>query len=118
PCEVNGGSDPIALRKEFGRELRLFGGVNKQKMRTKEEVLQELIRLTPLLEDGGFIPFCDHRVPEYVPFEVYRYYEREKLAMLGFTQAEVEEIKPLRDIQPTQVSVFTRDIGGIERPKL
>ena len=73
PCEVNGNSDPIELRKRFGRELRIFGGVNKQKMRTREDVLAELIRLTPLLEDGAFIPFCDHRVPEYVPLDAYRY---------------------------------------------
>jgi hypothetical protein len=118
PCEVNGNSDPIELRKKFGRELRIFGGVNKQKMRTKEDVLAELIRLTPLLEDGAFIPFCDHRVPEYVPLEAYRYYEREKLAMLGFSREEAEAIQPLKGLMPTQTSVYVRDIGGAQRPAL
>lgn len=118
PCEVNGNSDPIELRKEFGRNLLIFGGVNKQKMASKEEVLAELIRLTPLLEDGGFIPFCDHRVPEYVPFDAYRYYEREKLAMLGFSGAEVAEIEAVRDLEATQSSVYVKDTGGVERPAL
>jgi uroporphyrinogen decarboxylase len=118
PCEVNGGSDPIELRKTFGRNLLIFGGVNKQKMRTREDVLKELIRLTPLLEDGGFIPFCDHRVPEYVPLDAYRYYEREKLAMLGFSQDEAEAIEPLKGITPTQKSVYAGDVGGVQRPAL
>ncbi len=118
PCEVNGNSDPIEVRKEFGRNVLIFGGVNKQKMASKEDVLQELLRLSPLLEDGGFIPFCDHRVPEYVPYDAYCYYEREKLAMLGFSNAEVAEIECLKNIRATQTSVFTKDIGGVARPAL
>lgn len=95
PCEVAGNSDPVLLRKQLGRDALLFGGVNKRMLRTREDALAELKRLAPLVEDGGFIPFVDHRVPGEVPYDVYRYYEREKLAMLGFTEAEVDAIEPL-----------------------
>jgi hypothetical protein len=98
PCEVAGNSDPVLLRKMLGRDALLFGGFNKRALTDKKTILAELKRLTPLLEDGGFIPFVDHRVPGYVSYENYRYYEREKLAMLGFSRAEVEAIEPLRDL--------------------
>ena len=31
-------------------------------------------RLTPLVEEGGFIGFCDHRVPPDVPYANYLFY--------------------------------------------
>ena len=97
PCEVNAGSDPVVLRKEYGKDLLLFGGVAKKAIAgTKEDILNEMRRLAPVVEDGAFIPMIDHRCPEYVSFENYRYYQREKLAMLGFTQDEVDAIEPLR----------------------
>jgi uroporphyrinogen decarboxylase len=95
PCEVAGGSDPVLLRSQLGRDALLFGGVNKRCLDSREDALAELKRLAPLVEDGGFIPFVDHRVPGYVSYDVYRYYEREKLAMLGFSQSEVDAIPAL-----------------------
>lgn len=97
PCEMNAGSDPLELRRRFGRDVLLFGGVGKKALAgTKQDILAEIRRLAPLVEDGGFIPMVDHRCPEYVSFENYRYYQREKLAMLGFDSEEIEAIEPLR----------------------
>ena len=102
PCEVKGGSDPVGLRERFGRDMLLFGGVAKKELAgSKEDILNELKRLAPLVEDGGFIPTVDHRCPEYVPYENYRYYQREKLAMLGFNREEIEQIDPLRSMDAT-----------------
>lgn len=107
PCEVAGGSDPVVLRQQLGRDALLFGGVNKRALCGKAEILAELRRLAPVVEDGGYIPFVDHRVPGYVSYDNYRYYEREKLAMLGFTNAEVREIAALRDMpKPELTSVI------------
>jgi uroporphyrinogen decarboxylase len=36
----------------------------------------ELLRVAPLLEEGGFIPWCDHHVPPDVSLENYQYYVR------------------------------------------
>ncbi len=101
PCEVAGGSDPVLLRSRLGKDALLFGGVNKRALTDKAAILAELKRLSPLVEEGGYIPFVDHRVPGYVSYENYRYYEREKLAMLGFGKAEVEAIEPLRGMDRT-----------------
>ena len=102
PCEVNGGSDPVPMRAKYGHDVLLLGGVAKKPLGgTRQDILNELKRLAPLVEDGGFIPMVDHRCPEYVSFENYRYYQREKLAMLGFRQDELAQIEPLRDMDAT-----------------
>ena len=46
----------------------------------------------------------DHRTPEYCSYENYRYYQREKLAMLGFSQGEIGEIEPLKGMTATMAS--------------
>ncbi len=102
PCEVNAGSDPVELRRKFGRDMLLYGGVAKKAIAgTKQEILDEMAKLAPVVADGGFIPMIDHRCPEYVSYDNYRFYQREKLAMLGFTQEEVDEIEPLRGMKAT-----------------
>lgn len=106
PCEVAGNSDPVVLRKQLGRDALLFGGVNKRMLDSKENILAELRRLAPVVEEGGYIPFVDHRVPGYVSYEHYRYYEREKLAMLGFTKEDIASIEPLRDLPATLAPVL------------
>ena len=36
--------------------------------------LRQVARLAPLVEEGGYIGFCDHRVPPDVLLENYLYY--------------------------------------------
>jgi hypothetical protein len=37
--------------------------------------------VAPLLEDGGYIPWCDHLVPPDVPFDNYVYYVQRMKAL-------------------------------------
>jgi len=68
-------ADPVKFRQEYGRVLLLMGGVDKQLLaRSKGEIEREVHRLAPLVEEGGFIGFCDHRVPPTVPLENYMFY--------------------------------------------
>ena len=78
PVEVGTwGGDPIALRKEYGRDLLMMGGFDKRILaRDKRAIEAEVHRLAPLVEEGGFIGFCDHRVPPDVPLENYVHYLR------------------------------------------
>jgi uroporphyrinogen decarboxylase len=97
PLEVHPGSDPLKFRKMWGRDMLLRGGIAKYKLAgSKEDILTELKRVAPVVEDGGYIPHGDHRIPQDVPYENYRYYVREKLAMLGWRADEVAQIEPLR----------------------
>lgn len=66
------------LRAEFGRDLRLIGGVDEDVLlQDKESIRREIEeKVVPLLPDGGFIPLTDGRVREDVPFENYCYYRQ------------------------------------------
>jgi len=76
PCEVGTWrGDPVQYRKQFGKDLLLMGGFDKHiLLRGKKEIEAEIYRLLPLVEEGGYIPFPDHRVPPDVPYENYLHY--------------------------------------------
>ncbi len=75
PLEINGGSDPVLIREKFGREVLLLGGVDKMVLDKGPKVIEkELLRLKPVIEEGGFIPHIDHRVPANVSLDDYRTY--------------------------------------------
>ncbi|PIV53616.1 MAG: hypothetical protein COY53_07465 [Elusimicrobia bacterium CG_4_10_14_0_8_um_filter_37_32] len=76
-------TDPLKLREEYGRDVLLFGGVNKiQLARGRDAIDREMARLRPLVEKGGYIPTVDHRVPPDVSFENYLYYLDKKKSIL------------------------------------
>jgi hypothetical protein len=53
----------------------MMGGFDKHILaRSKRDIEAEILRLTPLVEEGGFIPFADHRVPPDVPLSNYMFY--------------------------------------------
>jgi hypothetical protein len=78
-CEVNvTAMDYRSLRRDFGRDLRLIGGIDLDILRgDKFEILRELQEKVPwLLRQGGYVPLADGRVRPEVPFENYLYYRR------------------------------------------
>ena len=53
----------------------MMGGFDKHILaRSPSEIEAEVQRLAPLVEEGGFIGFCDHRVPPDVPLANYLTY--------------------------------------------
>ncbi len=76
PIEVGTwGGDPLAFRRQYGKDLLMLGGFDKNILaRGKTQIEAEVRRLAPLVEEGGFIGFCDHRVPPNVPLEDYLHY--------------------------------------------
>lgn len=84
PLEVAAGVDPYAWRREFGRELRLRGGIAKTPLVEGGKAIdRELERIRPLLEQGGCIPHLDHLVPPDVPYRNYREYLDKKRILIG-----------------------------------
>lgn len=76
-CEVNlEAMDYRDLRRAFGRELRLIGGIDVDVLRhDKETIRREVEEKVPsLLADGGYVPLADGRIRAEVPFENYVYY--------------------------------------------
>ena len=78
-CEVNiDAMDYRSLRREFGRDLRLIGGIDLDALRKNKAAIKKEIeeKVPPLIEEGGYIPLADGRVRADVPFENYVYYRQ------------------------------------------
>ena len=75
PFEVQAGMDVLKVRKEYGRDLRLWGGIDKRALAAGPKAIDaELARIAPLVADGGYIPTPDHSLPPDVSFANYCYY--------------------------------------------
>jgi len=77
-------ADPPAYRRQYGRRLLMMGGFDKRILAGDQGAIAgEVRRLLPLVEEGGFIPFCDHRVPADVSLKNYVYYLKQARAVWG-----------------------------------
>ncbi|OGV62709.1 MAG: hypothetical protein A3K19_24390 [Lentisphaerae bacterium RIFOXYB12_FULL_65_16] len=75
PCEVFAGMDVVALRREYGKDLLLFGGFDKHILEHgRAEIVREVDRLAPLVEDGGYLPCLDHSAHADIPWDNMRFY--------------------------------------------
>jgi hypothetical protein len=84
PLERAAGMNPVKLRKDFGKALRLWGGIDKRELaKGKEAIDKHLSELVPLAEEGGFIPTVDHLVSPDISLENFRYYMKRKIDMLS-----------------------------------
>ncbi len=84
PFEVNGCAHPSELLDAYGRDLRIMGGVDKIQLgKGRAAIRAYLESLVPLVERGGYIPFCDHRCPPNVDENDYLYYLDLKQQMFG-----------------------------------
>lgn len=80
PMEVAAGMDVIAMRKRFGKELRIGGGVDKRVLASTKAAIKDMVEeKISLMQEGGYVPGCDHAMPPDIPWENYLYY-RELLA--------------------------------------
>ncbi len=83
PLERVAGMDPVRIRKEYGKDLRLSGAVDKMELaKGKKAIDAHLASLLPLIEEGGFIPTVDHTVPPDVSLENFLYYFKRKEDLL------------------------------------
>ncbi len=83
PFEVMGCAHPAELLNRYP-ELRIMGGVDKIELAKGPEAIKRYLdTLVPLVERGGYIPFCDHRCPPNVKVEDYLYYLKLKQEMFG-----------------------------------
>ncbi len=84
PFEVNGCAHPAELLSDYGKDLRIMGGFDKIQMGKGPAAIKAYMKtLVPLVERGGYIPFCDHRCPPNVKPEDYLYYLDLKEQMFG-----------------------------------
>jgi uroporphyrinogen decarboxylase len=84
PYEVNSCTHPAELLREYGEDLRIMGGFDKMELAKGRQAIQAYMEsLAPLVERGGYIPFCDHRCPPNVNPDDYLFYLDLKEKMFG-----------------------------------
>ncbi len=85
PLEVAAGNDIVAYRERFGQKMAFRGGIDKRAMAAGGGVLeQELQRLKPVIDGGGYIPSCDHAVPPDVSWPNYVQYVKRLAQLTGW----------------------------------
>jgi uroporphyrinogen decarboxylase len=92
PMEVQAhGTGPVGLRKRFGRELFLIGGIDKRVLaRDQRAVRDEVLGKLPWMLDhgGGYIPMIDHAIPPDASYANYLYYRELVAECCGETRAD------------------------------
>ncbi|SHF22215.1 uroporphyrinogen decarboxylase [Caldanaerobius fijiensis DSM 17918] len=74
PLEVKAGVDTIELKKKYGKDLVLHGGINAVLWNDREAIEAEIKEKVPVLkESGGYIFSSDHSVPDTVSLEDFRH---------------------------------------------
>jgi uroporphyrinogen decarboxylase len=73
PLEVKAGMDTVALKREYGKDLVLHGGINAVLWDQPDAIRAEMERVVPIAkESGGYIFSSDHSVPSSVSLEDFR----------------------------------------------
>jgi len=85
PCEPGSGMDIVEIRKKYGNRVCLKGGIDKYILRgSKEDIRRELeYKICDITKGGGTVFALDHRIPNGVPIENYRYYVKLGKELLG-----------------------------------
>jgi hypothetical protein len=83
PFEAASGCDVVRTAKEYP-DLLITGGFDKRILAAgKDAIDREIDRIMPVMKRrGGYIPTCDHGVPEEVCFEDYLHF-RKRLQEFG-----------------------------------
>ena len=75
PFEVQCGMDVVQVRREYGRDLRLWFGIDKRALAEGPTAIDaELRRVAPLVAEGGYVAGLDHSLPPDVSYPHFRYY--------------------------------------------
>ena len=70
PFEVQSGMDVVAMRKTYGHDLAMLGGIDKKAVAIGGATMRrEVDRVIPVVEDGGYIPTLDHSAPPDISWQ-------------------------------------------------
>jgi hypothetical protein len=85
PLEQASDMDPVRLRKEYGKDLALAGGIDKREIAKDRKAIDAELqaKIPPLLESGGYLPHLDHTFPPEVSYDNLLYYLEAKRKLIG-----------------------------------
>lgn len=92
PMEPAAGMDMVRVREKCGNKLAISGGIDKfALLKGKKEIRDELeYKLSPSMRESGVLFGLDHRIPNGVSIDNYRYYVKTAREILGLP-GEVEK---------------------------
>lgn len=113
PCEIAAHNDPIAYRKRYGKDIAILGTIDKRELRFDfERVKQEVMSKVPwLMEQGGYIPGCDHGVPPDVPVRNFLYMAELLKALAEGRDPEKANVDRYRDILGPIQEMWTMELA-------
>jgi uroporphyrinogen decarboxylase len=87
PVDCTAGMDPLMVRKTYGKDLKMFGGINHRLLYGDPKALERelLAKIPSLIDQGGYLPGLDRRVPSEVPYQSWLSYLRLKTSLLAGT---------------------------------
>lgn len=75
PCEIAANMEPGPIKKKYGRDLTLFGGIDKRAIAAGPKAIdEELKKVPPLVAGGGYVPMVDHSCPPDISWSNCCYY--------------------------------------------
>lgn len=84
PCDVNAGMDVVKMRQEYGKDLVLMGGIDKRAVAKGGKIMREEVdRVIPIVEKGGYIPHLDHGAPPDISWQNMSKYMNYLMGRLG-----------------------------------
>jgi len=88
PLEPAAGMDMVELRKKYGTKIAFKGGIDKFALfKDNNAILRELeYKLQPCMQSGGTVFGIDHRIPNGVSLESYKYYVKTAKEILNIPQ--------------------------------
>jgi len=82
PFEVAAGNDVVEIGRKYP-SLVILGGIDKRVLAAGPEAIDEhLDRIMPVMtRRGGYVPTCDHGVPDDVAYQNYLHYRKRIMEM-------------------------------------
>lgn len=86
PVEVAAHNDIVEYRRLYGTKMAYTGGIDKRALAKGGKAMEEeVLRVVPpLLEQGGYIPGCDHGVPPDISWPNFVEYTRLLAKLTGW----------------------------------
>jgi uroporphyrinogen decarboxylase len=77
PFEVASGCDVVEIGRQYP-DLVLMGGIDKRVLAAGKDAIEAHLQhvIPAMVERGGYVPMCDHGVPDNVTFDSYMYYRK------------------------------------------
>ncbi len=90
PVEVAAGNDIVEYRKIYKDKMAYRGGIDKRAIARGDEMMKKKVMrvVPPLLEDGGFIPSCDHGVPPDISWPNFIAYSKLLAELCGWLKSQ------------------------------